>query len=153
MGIKFNKFEPLIIGESFPLHAVDAFKVGFCYLCVHEQKELSEKQKHHSLIIDVSGETRFDIKGSIDKLIGYMLHVTANPLTGRTKYCYGRVEICGNNESIHTVGRLNNTLAMAPYQHVSQLHNIASNFTVSTYYFVIMFLFLGCEHLHRSYSR
>jgi hypothetical protein len=76
MGIKFDKCGP-IMGDNYPLRVVDERYVGRCYLCVHDQGELNEKYKHHSLFIDVAGESRGDAMGEIDQLCGLMLHVTA----------------------------------------------------------------------------
>jgi hypothetical protein len=44
------------------------------------------------------------------------MHVTAEPLTGRTKYRFGRVKIIGKDESMYIVGQLNNTQYLSPGQ-------------------------------------
>ncbi len=65
MGIKFDKIESIAMGHNFPLYTVNPFKAGACYLCVHNQNESAEKQKHHSLFVGVAGESRVDEMGSI----------------------------------------------------------------------------------------
>ncbi len=74
MGIKFDKIEPIAMGNSFPLYAVNSSQSGTCSLCIHNQNESVEKQKHHSVIVDVAGETHVDQAGSIGQLIGLMMH-------------------------------------------------------------------------------
>jgi hypothetical protein len=96
------------MGDNFPVNIIDVNKAGISYICIHHQGECTEKQKHHSVFIDVVGETQLDDKGGIVRLIGLMLHVTAEPRTSRTKYCHGRAEIIPNQDLIYTVGRLYN---------------------------------------------
>jgi hypothetical protein len=141
MGIKFDKFGP-VMGDNYPLYAVDARYVGRCYLCVHDQGELIEKYKHHSLFVDVAGESRGDAMGEIDQLCGLMLHVTANS-TGKTEFCHGKAMVSGKKGSIYLVGQLTNTQYRTPRQWASHLLNIVSDFAVSKPCFVFMFVFIG----------
>ncbi len=48
MGIKLNKIESILMGDNFPLSIINLSKSGVCYLYIHDQNELVEKQKHHS---------------------------------------------------------------------------------------------------------
>ncbi len=89
MGINLGKIEAYKMGYNFPLRYVDPSKVGICYLCVHNQGDVAENQKHHSLYIDVGGETCHNNTGSIVKLVALMLHLTAKLSTLRTKYRHG----------------------------------------------------------------
>ncbi|CAF2498984.1 unnamed protein product [Rotaria sp. Silwood2] len=135
MRIQFDKIEPYAItGDSFPLYVVDASKVGMCYLCVHQQGESMDKQKHHSLIVDVTGETRLNNKGTIEELIELMVHVTAKAKADETKYHYGRVTIAPDEDLIHIVDRLYNIMYVTPNQWTSQLrHIVSSSFVVYAY--------------------
>ncbi|CAF1528064.1 unnamed protein product [Adineta ricciae] len=121
MGIKFGKQE-LIMGDSFPLSVVDTRYAGGCYLYVHDQGELIEKHKHHSLSVDVAGESRVSVTGEIDKLCGVMLHVTANS-TGKSQFGHGKAMVSGRKGSIYFIGQLANTRYEIPGEWVSHLIN------------------------------
>lgn len=130
MGIKLDKMEPYgSMGDAFSLFIVDASNVGKCYLCVHYQGESVDKQKHHSLIVDVPGETKFNDNGEIDMIAGLMLHVTAKPATGQTKYRHGRVKIIRNQNLIFTVGQSNNDSHHSPNLWASLFRNMVSAVT------------------------
>lgn len=141
MGMKFNKFGP-VMGDNYPLHVVDERYVGGCYLCVHDQGELIEKYKHHSLLVDVAGESRGVAMSELDHLCGLMLHVTANS-TGKTEFCHGKAKVSEKSGSIYLVGQLTNTQYRTPGQWASHLQNIVSDFAVSKACFVFMFIFIG----------
>ena len=141
MGIKFDKFGP-VMGDNYPLYVVNPRSVGGCYLCVHNQGELIEKYKHHSLFVDVAGESRSGATGEIDQLCGLMLHVTANS-TGKTEFCHGKAMVSGEKGSIYLVGQLTNTQYRTSGQWASHLQNIVSDFAVSKPYLVFMFVLIG----------
>ena len=105
MGIKLDKIESIDMGDSFAFRTSNAAQVGICYVCVLNQGESSTKQRHHSLFIDVAGRSRYDHLGKICELIGLMLHVTAKPQTGKTKYRHGTMKILGKKDQIYTVGQ------------------------------------------------
>ena len=141
MGIKFDKCGP-VMGDSYPLYVVDARYAGGCYLCVHDQGELIEKHRHHSLFVDVAGESRGDVMVDIDQLCGLMLHATANS-TGKTRFCDGKAMVSGKKDLIYYVGQLTNTQYRTPRQWASHLRNIVSYFVISKHYFVFMFVSKG----------
>jgi 4-hydroxy-3-methylbut-2-enyl diphosphate reductase IspH len=70
MGINFDKIEPYQMGDNFPLRQVDPSKADICYLRVHNQGDVAEKQKHHSLYIDVGGETCHNNTRSTQEIYG-----------------------------------------------------------------------------------
>lgn len=91
MGPKFDKFGP-VMGENFPFYVVDACYAGECYLCVHDHGESIEKYKHHSLFVDLAGESRGDTMDEIDRLCGFMLDMPVNS-TGKTEFCYRKAVV------------------------------------------------------------
>ncbi len=106
MGINFDKHGP-VMGHNYPLYVLNAHYIGGCYLCVHDQSELIEKSKHHSLFVDVASESRTNAMGEIDQLCGLMLHVTANS-TDKREFCHGKAIVSGKKGSIHLIGQLTN---------------------------------------------
>lgn len=106
MGIKLDKIESISMGDSFAFRTLNPAQVGICYVCVHNQGESSTKHRHHSLFIDVAGRSRYDQCGEIFELNGLMLHVTAKPQTGKTKYRHGSMKILGKKNQIYTVGKI-----------------------------------------------
>ena len=145
MGIYLDKIGPFVtMGDNFSVNTIDVNKAGTCYICVHHQSECIDKQNHHSIIIDVAGETQLDDKGEVVQLIGLMLHTTADTKTGRTQYCHGRAVIIPNQDLIFTIGQLYNNFNLTPCQWASRLRDAVSiSFVVYHYYFSLTAIFIG----------
>jgi hypothetical protein len=79
-----------------------------CYLCIHDHGSLTEKLNHHSLFVDVAGESRIDAVGVPEQVVGLMLHVIAKSTTDETRYRSGRAKTSTKYNVIYSVGQLQN---------------------------------------------
>ena len=127
MGLKSNHIDSVTMGDGFSRTVLNPSKMGSCYICIHKQGELIEKKRHHSLFIDVAGESHFHTNGELIRLIGLMLHVTAKPLTGKTKYRHGRAKIKPYIDQVYPVGQMFNPERLSPPRWAINLMAVVSD--------------------------